>query len=259
MLPLPSSSSSCECRQRLSAALRSACMQPVPCSFLQHAGVEYLIICTLGLRPSSYVSGPSKSSCLFVFQLVLLPTVSATTIAGTTAAPSNPSSCSSCKQLSCKPPCLQESTAPADPTFSCASQVPSHLHDPHHDSRRPIYHPQSARGWSSDPCGPIFYKDRWVLCARAFGCHCVCRRWAIRVLLFGSHIGRCMHHWWRAATAMRHHRNLLFFHVSHAVVPTAPLTVLHCSAVPQVPPVLPAPAQQLPVVLGALLGPPSQR
>ncbi|KAF6263804.1 glycosyl hydrolase [Scenedesmus sp. NREL 46B-D3] len=60
-------------------------------------------------------------------------------------------------------PAVPADPVPADPTFTRASQVPSHLHDPHHDSKRPIYHPQSAKGWSSDPCGPIFYKGRYHL------------------------------------------------------------------------------------------------
>ncbi|WIA42006.1 hypothetical protein OEZ86_009303 [Tetradesmus obliquus] len=91
----------------------------------------------------------------------------------TSSLPSQPhhssSSGISCKQLSCKPSCLQQTAQPAgedhldDPMFMRASQVPSHLHDPHHDSRRPIFHPQSAKGWSSDPCGPIFYKGRYHL------------------------------------------------------------------------------------------------
>jgi hypothetical protein len=79
------------------------------------------------------------------------------------------------KLLSCKAVCMQEEAAShpaaashsADPMFTAASQVPRHLHDPHHDSRRPIFHPQSARGWSSDPCGPIYYKGR---CACYFSC-----------------------------------------------------------------------------------------
>ena len=49
---------------------------------------------------------------------------------------------------------------------SCESRpvtVTSHaqLHDPHIDCRRPIFHVMPARGWASDPSGPIYYKGRY--------------------------------------------------------------------------------------------------
>jgi hypothetical protein len=31
-------------------------------------------------------------------------------------------------------------------------------------------HTQSAKGWSSDPCGPIFYKGRWAVWFRLLCC-----------------------------------------------------------------------------------------
>ncbi len=36
-------------------------------------------------------------------------------------------------------------------------------HDPHHDSRKPIFHVMPITGWGSDPNGPIFWKGRYHL------------------------------------------------------------------------------------------------
>lgn len=33
--------------------------------------------------------------------------------------------------------------------------------DNHPDTRRPIFHPMAARGWASDPSGPVFYRGRY--------------------------------------------------------------------------------------------------
>lgn len=36
-------------------------------------------------------------------------------------------------------------------------------HDPHHDSRKPIFHVMPVTGWGSDPNGPIYWKGRYHL------------------------------------------------------------------------------------------------
>jgi hypothetical protein len=42
-----------------------------------------------------------------------------------------------------------------------ATDQAQQIHDPHIDCRRPIFHVMPARGWASDPSGPIFYKGRY--------------------------------------------------------------------------------------------------